>query len=328
MRRNGKKTILILLLAAVWLLGGFAAAEETAEIAHETVPPDIPRVIDRVTDPEAEGLFQFPADARLLHIWFPNIMNADEAILIYGGDAWLIDCGDERMGTRGAELISRLGIERIGKLFNSHPHHDHLNGLKVTNRTAKVEELLICYPENATRHMKAAMKYAKANGIPVTTFTDGSEFRMGDGAVTLTFRLPVDPEVKLDVNNRSALTMIRYGERTILFTADMEQPGQKEMLKRVPPEEFRADLLKYPHHGKSAMDADFFEAVSPVAAIVTNKAVPSWRGVKFLKKNKVPVIYTNQSGVYIHLVTDGQTWIAEKVPRDRPESATGFSAVP
>ncbi len=322
------KRLLGVLIATGLLLGGAAFGEGTpggggpeppapVRIARpEPEPaPEMPAVINCVAEPDADAGFHFRMDADLLHIWFPNIMNADEAILIYEGEVWLIDCGDERNGTRGAELISRLGIDRIGKLFNTHPHHDHLNGLRATDTAAKVEELRICFGAASTAHMIRAVTYAEENGIRVMEYRDGSEFSMGDGAVTLQFWCNTDPS--LDMNNQSAQTMIRSGERTILFTADMERSGQTSLLSRVPASALKADLLKYPHHGKTPLEDDFLRAVNPVAAIITNKTVPDWGGVRYLAARGIPYIFTNQAGVYLHLVTDGEHWIVEQVPNDR-----------
>lgn len=326
------KKLLGLLLAMGLLLGGAASGEGTPGAAAPETPapvriarpepeptPEMPAVINCAADPDADAGFHFAMDADLLHIWFPNISNADEAILIYQGDVWLIDCGDERAGARGAELIGRLGISRIRKLFNTHPHHDHLNGLRATDEAAKVEELRICFGGASTEHMIRAVTYAEENGIRVEEFREGSKFAMGDGAVTLEFWHNTDPS--LDMNNQSALTMVRYGERTILFTADCERNGQANLMQRVPAAALKADLLKYPHHGKSPLDDDFLRAVRPEAAIVTNKTVPDWSGVRYLTANSIPFIYTNQNDVYLHLMTDGLHWIVEQVPRD---SVTGF----
>ncbi len=319
-----KKLVLIILAAALALgmLSGAtgAAAEVPAPEAplparpapREAAEDRFPDVIDRVTVPGTEENFRFRLDAELLEIWFPNIMNADEAILMYGGDVWLIDCGDVKMGTRGAELIRKLGIKSIGKLFNSHPHHDHLNGLAVTDQAAKVEELYICFPAASTEHMIRAVEYADANGIPVREYRSGSEFTMGDGAVSLKFYVNTDPT--LDMNNQSAQTMITYGERNIFFMADMEQLGQVVLINHVVPrKDLKADLVKYPHHGKSPLFETMYDALGAKAAIVTNKRVEDWSGIKYLRGKGMPILYTNREGMYLHLVTDGEHWVCEYV---------------
>ena len=136
-----------------------------------------------------------------------------------------------------------------------------------------------------------------------------------DGLATLKFFFPEDDS--LDMNNRSAQTLLEYGSRRMMFTADMERNGQASLLSRINPSGLKADLLKYPHHGKSPLDDAFLQAVNPEAAIITNKTVPDWGGVRYLSAKGVPYIYTNQTGVYLHLVTDGEHWIVEQVPQDR-----------
>ena len=279
------------------------------EIPNPTPAP--PVVIDRTADPLVNPSFHFRLDADLLDIWFPNIMNADEAILLYQGHAWLIDCGDQRSGARGVELLQKLGVTGVEKLFNTHPHHDHLNGLYVTHQSVPVEELLVCFDALSTEHMTHALSYAETESISVKEFSDRDVFSMGDGRVTLTFYVNTDPS--LDMNNSSAQTLVQFGDRRILFTSDMEKPGQANLLSRIPAENLRAEIMKYPHHGKSGLTDEFLAAVEPSLCIITNTAV-DWEGMKYLAYKRVPYVVTNPGNTYLHLVTDGENWIAEYIP--------------
>ena len=322
---------LVTMMATIWIMGTTGAETTPPPFAPETpVPvrtgrpepeptPDMPEVINRVSNPDAGKSFHFPMDANILHIWFPNVSNADEAVLIYEDQIWMIDCGDEKMGARGAEMIRLLGIKEIHRLFNSHPHHDHLNGLQETNEAARIRELDICFNEDSTEHMIRALQYAADTGIKVSHYADGDVFSMGeDGAVTLTFYVGEYPA--LDMNNASASTMVRYGERTILFTADMERQGQMALAARIPARDLKADILKYPHHGKQSLYRDFYEAVSPEIAVFTNRReVPEWEGVTYMNFRKIPCIYTSVLDVYLHLMTDGEHWVVEYVPRTRSD---------
>ena len=85
------------------------------EIRPTPEPTAVPEetVIDHINHPEIYPKLSFPKDAKLLEIWFPNIRDADEAILVYDGQVWMIDCGDKRMGSRGAVMLRQLGISRI-----------------------------------------------------------------------------------------------------------------------------------------------------------------------------------------------------------------------
>ena len=130
-----RKSMLFLLLMLVFLvLAGTAPAESPIPSPEPPAPARVNSV-------------RFRLDAKFLHVWFPNIANEDEAIICYDDEVWLIDCGDGRGASRGVKLMRKLGITEIDKLFNTHPHHDHLNGLQIMDEAVPVSELLICYPE-------------------------------------------------------------------------------------------------------------------------------------------------------------------------------------
>lgn len=284
--------------------------EETMR-ALGLLPAPWPSVVDRVHDPEGSAGFRFRKGAELLEIWFPNIRDADEAIVTYQGDVWLIDCGDRRWGLRGVRLMQLLGIDHVDRLFNSHPHHDHLNGLQVTDDNMKVGELLICFPSTATEHSVFAMRSCEVRGIRVKEYGDGDTFAMGDGRVTLTVCQNSDPA--LDMNNRSALTMIRYGDRSIFFTGDMEQPGQQSLMERTDPAWLKCDILKYPHHGKSPLNEAFYRALSPLLTVVTSQENRPDAGQLWIREKGLPAVYTNKTDTYVHLATEGHVWLCEYV---------------
>lgn len=308
-------------LTLIILCGASCAAESFA--APETPPParihnvpaptaEPPAIADISKNASAADGLRFKLDAEILHIWFPIIANADEAVLVCGDQVWLIDCGDNGMGQRGVRMMQELGITKIDKLFVSHPHHDHLGGLMATNDAIPVGEVLLSFPEESTDTMISAMEYINEKNIPVTELSNGEVFTMGTkGRIALKFFWPVDES--LDMNNTSAQTLLEYGSRRILFTADMERAGQQVLLTQVDPEELRADILKYPHHGKSGLLDEYFQAVNPSLAVITNVYV-DWGGVEYLKLKRVPYLFTCFNDSYVHLYTDGSSWVVERIP--------------
>ena len=307
----------LLLLLALLLAVPAASAQslETPPPAPFHEPPklaDLPSpVVDATKDTSVLSSLRFRADAKFLHVWIPNIRNADAAILCYDGQVYMIDTGDKRAGQKTAELLSQLQIDRVDKLFISHPHHDHLDGLEFTAKAAKIREILFCFPYDVNDRIANAITYANDNEILVSDYKDGDVFAMGDDEVSLKFWFMNDPD--LDMNNNSAVTQVQYGSRRILFTADMEKEGQAVLVKHVPAEELRADILKYPHHGRNSLTAEFLEAVSPAAAVVTNVQV-DWYGVKYLKHNKIPTFFSCFKRTVLHLWTDGNIWVIEQIP--------------
>ena len=272
-------------------------------------PADI--IVDHIHNPSDHPDYRFPKDAKLLEIWFPNIRDADEAILMYDGQVWMIDCGDERAASRGVLLLKQLGIEKIETLFNSHLHHDHINGLALTDDTARVEEVRICFQPDLTESGLRLIRVAEERQIPIREFKSGDIFTMGDGAVKLLFLK--NNESFLDMNNQSAQTLITYGERSILFTADMEVAGQRTMIDRIGSEILKCDIVKYPHHAKSDMYTPFYDAMGAKLAIVTSVEGRGDAGQIALFNRGMPTVYTAVKGKFTHLVTDGKYWLCERV---------------
>ena len=313
------KKLFTFLTVLVLLSAGAAAAEilppETPAPArfHDApeATPEPPVILDTTRNASCLDGIRFRLDTQLLHIWFPIIANADEAVIVYGDEVWLLDCGDKGMGLRGVRLLEELGVTKIDRLFNTHPHHDHLGGLQVTNEAAPVGELYVCFPEDSSETMVSTMEYIKEANIPLRTYGDGGTFTMGDGKVSLKFFCPNDES--LDMNNNSALTLLEYGSRRMLFMADMERSGQEAVLAGRNPEELQAEIVKYPHHGKSGLLDAFYEALQPSLAVITNVYV-DWGGIDFLKWKQVPCIFTCTHDAYVHLYTDGNTWVVERVP--------------
>ena len=209
-------------------------------------------------------------------------------------------------------MLRQLKIDRIDILFNSHLHHDHINGLWLTYSTAEIGEIRICFDPNLTESGKRMQQNADSWEIPVREYKDGDRFAMGDGAVELLFLK--NSEDWLDMNNQSAVTQVTYGKRSILFTADMEQPGQEAMINRIGPEMLKCDIVKYPHHAKSDLYTPFFEAMGAKLAIVTSVQGRKDPGQDAMAARGLPAVFTAVTDQFTHLVTDGEYWLCERVP--------------
>ena len=86
-----------------------------------------------------------------------------------------------------------------------------------------------------------------------------------------------------------------------------------EKLSRVNRDDLRAEIIKYPHHGKTGLFEEFYQTVNPYLAIITNIKT-DWAGVGYLSVKKVPYMFTCTIDAYLHLYTDGYTWFVERVP--------------
>ena len=276
-------------------------------MAENTTNPPI--LVDRIADPDAE--FIFAEDAELLQIIFPNVWDEDAELIICGGKVMLIDCAKEHHGNRVVALMKQLGITHLDWVVNTHPHNDHILGLQTIAKAVTIDKLLFCFPEKETKHMPVAMKVASKYDIPVEWYADGDQFIIGSAIIDVWLK----GDDNWNLNERSAQMRLQYGERTMLFTADMLQKTQKRLMEVIDHELLDVDIFKYPHHGLSLPDEEFFQLVSPEYVIITNTAGDRTKTVRrYLDKQNVRWATTVPG--YVSLRTDGQTWVIERIEMD------------
>ena len=263
-------------------------------------------VVDAINAPAAAEGFSFARDAELLQIVFPKVLNADATLFICGGETLLLDCASAYQAGWVVELLTYMGVDELDYVVNTHPHYDHLEGFAMIAETVKVKSFYICYNEEETEHMVNALKVCREKDIPVVCYDDGDRLNLG-GAVIDVWR---KCKAKDGLNATSAQMRVQFGQRTALFTADATQRTQRELVDVIPPELLKADLLKYPHHGKEALINDFAAAVSPAFAVITNNGgKASVEARKCLSYKNIPHAVTVAG--YVSWTTDGETWLVE-----------------
>ena len=296
---------LLCLILAMLMACSLAFAEDTADVPAEAEQPIL---VDRLNSPEEYADFAFAEDAALLEVIFPQMVDCDAILLRCGGETILVDACKQAYSERIINMCKQMGVTRIDKVINTHPHEDHIGGFRDVIKEIEVGELWICFPADYNDHMKKAVGYAEKAGIPVMTYADGDTFTLG-GATIEVWKL----EGKIsDMNNCSAQMKLTYGERTFLMAADLQKDGQKTFVE-LKGDALDADILKYPHHGIEVLREDYLAAVSPLFMVITNnhRQTAGWKWING-SKNDIPYAYTVPDLVY--LTTDGATWIAEKIP--------------
>ncbi len=267
----------------------------------------LPVLIDRVNSPEEHADFAFAEDAALLEVTFPQMVDCDAILLRCGGETMLVDACKQAYSERIINMCKQLGVTRIDKVVNTHPHEDHIGGFKDVIKEIEVGELWICFPETVNNHMKNAVNVAQKAGIPVMTYADGDTFTLG-GATIEVWKLDGNTS---EMNDCSAQMKVTFGERTFLMAADLETNGQKKFVE-LKGAALDADILKYPHHGIQVLVDEYREAVSPLFMVITNnhRQTAGWKWING-NKNTIPFAYTVPN--LVHLTTDGTTWIVEKL---------------
>lgn len=285
-----KKWIALLMAAMLFLPVCCAAAENI--------------IINKITDPGND--FAFPADAKLLEIYFPKIYDSAAAFIRYGEYTMLFDsAGEQWEQTR--KLLDRLGVTELTYACNSHPHTDHIHGFRYILADIPAGEFQRFFEDDFIDANKSSLKEyeaLRAMGVPFRQLQHGDTIPFGD--VKITALQAAVPE--FSGNNQSALLMVELGERRFLFASDIQMDGQLWLVNNQ--EDIRADILQHPHHGYNYMQIPFLNTVDPELVIVTSLD-SSARGVEQLKMYGIRYHYTNLG--IMKLTTDGHVWLVERI---------------
>jgi competence protein ComEC len=213
-------------------------------------------------------------------VCFPDVGQGDSALIrLPGNKSILVDGGgtyDDRfdVGRRVlAPFLWNKGIRKLDLVILSHPHPDHMNGLKFVLKKFDVSEIwssgqdqdLPGYDDlmQIAARRNIAHKTVAVNDPPVLIGT--AELRVLHPAPE--FRSREKKEYAAE-NDRSLVLSVRAGSKTMLFTGDIGKGAERSLLRSA--REVRCDLIKVPHHGsKSSSSADLVKAARPQMAVVS-----------------------------------------------------------
>lgn len=305
-----KKRVLALLMLLTMLFPLLAQAEESEKV-----------VINLVKNPKAD--YEFAEDVPLLEIVFPRVFSSDCAIIRYQGEVMMVDAStkNKKMRNRIYTACDTIGVDHIDIAYNSHPHDEHIDGFQFVNEYAPISKFLITFPEDFNARMKEAIAYMNDNSIPVEHVGNGDVITLGDGGVTIT--VIQNRKESWPVNDQSAMLLIQYGDRRILFAGDNENRSQKYFVENPPEVGLKADIFKYPHHGQVQLNNDYLKAIDPELIFLNGASNAVKGGVKYCEKKKVPYLI-GYNGL-TRMRTDGNIWVIDYLEEKNADRKLPFT---
>ena len=254
----------------------------------------------------------FSTDAALLKVFVAPLHSADCMLVVIGDHSMLVDSGTSQSVPLIHEVLKEAGVDHVDIFFNSHPHSDHIGGfITMVEEGFPFGEFLTVFPENyegTASRQKAAVRTAKAHDIPVAQIKSGEHIPFGDAEITV-YRIPDEYITdQTSMNDQSAMLMIRYGDSSILLTADVELPAQAALAELY---DLKADICKYPHHGLGIMDDRFLQRTDPEYVFIPSGSIRSLFGQQMLRENGYNRVSFATWGV-ISMQTDGTKWIVSQ----------------
>ncbi len=214
-------------------------------------------------------------------------------------------------------FITKLGEtlpfydKTIDLMVLTHPHDDHLFGLIEVLKRYQVKQVLSTGVIHTTDAYLDWLKIIRDKKIPLKVAQAGQKYIFGQ--IELKVLYPFQDFTNQQVENlHEAMVVVQlvYGEVKIMFTGDLEEAGETEILKQYQPE-LHSQLIKIAHHGSTtSSNNDFLKAIAPQFAVISvgadNKfGHPSLRIIRRLEKLGIKIYRTDQAGD-ITAVTDNQ----------------------
>lgn len=233
--------------------------------------------------------------------------------------AVLIDSGEKEYYADVIEYIKSQNIEYIDYVIVTHPHSDHAGGMSFILDEFDIGTVIM--PEIQDSVVPTTSTYIRLlnsidnKGINLDNAKAGNEYILDD--VKMTLLSPVQDYN--DLNNYSVVVKLVHGENSFLFTGDIENEAETDILEKG--YDVSADVLKVAHHGSStSSQKSFINAVSPQYAVIevgspNNYNHPNEETVKRLENKKISIYRTDLYGNIV-FVSDGSTLeiITEKEP--------------
>lgn len=214
----------------------------------------------------------------LLSVHFINVGQGDSIlirtpqkknILIDGGG---VTYGDFDVGRQVViPYLRRLGVRNIDLMVLTHPDLDHLKGLIPVLKEMKVKMVIDSGIGAEDR------TYSEFHSL-ITENKDIFHYQVDAGDT-----ISLEPDLKIialnsanmsaygydsNFNNHSIVLKLLYGKTSFLFTADIEELAEINMLYW--DNLLKSDVLKVAHHGSITSSTDrFLEKVQPEVAVIS-----------------------------------------------------------
>ena len=201
-------------------------------------------------------------------------------------------------------LLDR-GYTKLDYIIISHFDQDHVGGILSILEEIKVEKIIISKQIENSENYEKFKEIIKHNNIKVIVVNKRDIINI-EKNVYIDILWPNNSELINEnaLNNNSIVCKIHYNSFSMLFTGDIEECAEKQILEEYKNnlKALNSNILKVAHHGsKTSSTSDFIETVKPEVALIgvgkNNKfGHPNEEVIKNLKKQNIKTYRTDERG--------------------------------
>ncbi len=239
-------------------------------------------------------------------VHFINVGQGDSILIQTGNENVLIDGGGKGKGNEVVAYLKKQKVKTLTALVSTHPDADHVGGLAHVIKSLSVKSVYAPKVSHTTQAYKDFLTAVKKKKLTIKKAKTGMEINTKAKDNSLKFIAPVKDYAKSDLNNWSAVLLLKHGKKTFLFTGDAEEKAEKDMLaKKLVPS---VDVLKVGHHGaKTSTSSAFINKTKPKYAVISvgknGYGHPTSTVIKRLNSVKAKTYRTDKSGNIIFTST-------------------------
>lgn len=163
------------------------------------------------------------------------------------------------------------GYAKIDMIIVSHFDTDHVDALCQIMQNLKVKNVIIGKQFEDSENLQKFLKIAKEKNVKVNVVEAGDKISIEKN---LYFHIlwPDSSEIISEkvINNNALVCKLYYKNFSMLFTGDIEEPAEKDLIKKYTDTNvLNSMVLKVAHHGsKTSSIKEFVNLVKPKIAVI------------------------------------------------------------
>lgn len=200
----------------------------------------------------------------LLKVHYLDVGQADSIFIeLPNNETMLIDAAESYQSENIINYLKNLNYQKIDYVIGTHPHTDHIGGLKDIINTFEIGKIYMPKVVSTTKTYESLLMAIKDKNLKINTAKAGTSIIDTD---TLKINiLAPNSETYTELNNYSVVTKITYGTTKFLFMGDAEKLSENEIKENV-----TADVIKIGHHGSNTSSSiDFIKKVNAKYGIIS-----------------------------------------------------------